>query len=88
MDNSAAQLVSMLAPFFILNVPLIFLNGAIAKRKDREPMLYSGLSILPVVGVYLCVYLLSLPDRNVIAALAEIRAALQSRAPAQQQTPR
>ena len=49
-------------PLLITTLPFIFLNGAISLKKGKNPILFAIYSIVPFVGFYLTIYLISLPD--------------------------
>ena len=51
-------------PLILITIPFIFLNAAIASRKGKNTFLYAILSIIPFVGLYLAIYLLSLTDKS------------------------
>ena len=61
--ETPSLLVSFL-PLIIFTIPFIFLNSAIASRKGKNAFLYTILSIIPLVGLYLSIYLSSLTDKS------------------------
>ena len=56
-------MVTMLTTFAILMIPIIVLNVLIAKRKGKNAAEYGWLSVIPFVGYFLTIYLLSLTDK-------------------------
>ena len=62
-NNSGAQLVTMLITLLLLMVPIAILNATIAKRKGKNAAEYGWLSIIPIVGYFVAIYLLSLTDK-------------------------
>ena len=62
-SGGGTQLVTMLTTFAILMVPIIVLNVLIAKRKGKNVAEYGWLSVIPFVGYFLTIYLLSLTDK-------------------------
>ena len=62
-SSTGTQLITMLLTFLILMVPIAILNGTIAKRKGRNAAEFGWLSVIPFVGFFLAIYLLSLTDK-------------------------
>ena len=58
------NLFGLFLPLLITTLPFIFLNGAIALKKGKNPIIYAIYSIIPFVGFYLTIYLISLPDHD------------------------
>jgi hypothetical protein len=52
-------------PFFLLMVPFIILNGIISRRKGKNRLKYILLSFIPLIGVYLVIYLVSFLDKDI-----------------------
>ncbi len=64
-------LVSFL-PLIILTVPIIILNISIASRKGKSPFLFGIVSLLPLVGFYVAIYLSSLTDKSLSEKIDKI----------------
>ncbi len=62
----------MIFPFLFTIIPLMIINYILAKRKGRNPIAFCLLSILPFVGVPLCIYLLSLMDKDIAEKINKI----------------
>ena len=60
-----AHSIFMIIPFLCTIIPLMIVNYIMAKRKGKNPIAYCLLSILPFVGFPLCIYLLSLIDKDI-----------------------
>ncbi len=69
---SPTQLLIFLVQFLILTIPFIFLNFSISKRKGKNPMMFGLLSVIPLVGMFLSIYLVSLTDFEVLKKLDQI----------------
>lgn len=54
--------LGLFLPLIIMTLPIVFLNGVIARNKGKNAAVFSIFSIIPFVGFYLMIYLLSLPD--------------------------
>ncbi|MDR2835325.1 MAG: hypothetical protein LBV69_03875 [Bacteroidales bacterium] len=52
-------------PFIILAIPFMIVNGFMAEKKGKNKMKFILLSIIPFVGLYLTIYLLSFLDKNI-----------------------
>ena len=53
-------------PFLLMTIPFVILNIIICPRKGKNPVLFGLLSIIPLIGVYLAIYLVSITDKSVI----------------------
>jgi hypothetical protein len=62
--NSGSVLASFL-PMILLSIPFMILNGIISKRKGKNQIGYILLSLLPLVGFCLTIYLVSLLDKDI-----------------------
>ena len=60
---AGAQLVTMLVTFFIILIPFAIINAIIAKRKGKSAAEFGWLSVIPMVGPFVSLYLLSLTDK-------------------------
>ncbi len=69
---SPTPLLIFLVQFLILTIPFIFLNISISKRKGKNPMMFGLLSVIPLVGMFLSIYLVSLTDFEVLKKLDQI----------------
>jgi len=61
--GGGTQLVTMLVTFVIIMIPLAVLNATIAKRKGKNAAEFGWLSVVPFVGGFVAIYLLSLTDK-------------------------
>ncbi len=61
--SGGAQLITMLVTFTIIMIPIAILNAAIARRKGKSAAQFGWLSVIPFVGYFLAIYLLSLTDK-------------------------
>lgn len=62
-SGGATQLVTMLFTFLILMIPFAILNASIARRKGRSGAEFGWLSVIPFVGFFIAIYLVSLTDK-------------------------
>ncbi len=62
-SGGGAQLVTMLVTFVIFMIPIAVLNATIAKRKGKNAAEFGWLSVIPLVGYFVAIYLLSLTDK-------------------------
>ncbi len=62
-SSGGAQLVTMLITFLMFMIPFAILNATIAKRKGKNAAEFGWLSVIPFVGFFVAVYLLSLTDK-------------------------
>lgn len=74
--GGGAQLVTMLFTFVILMIPVVVLNVSIAKRKGKNAAEYGWLSVIPFVGYFLAIYLISLTDKSLQDKVDRILVAL------------
>ncbi len=81
MGSSGSQLLSMLMLPLIFSIAFVFLNASIARRKGRNPAIFGPLSIFPLVNLVLAVYLVSLPDQEMMDKLDAILKALNKEQP-------
>lgn len=70
--GGSGQLITTFVTFFIVSIPFIILNYKIAKRKGRSASKYALLSIIPMLGTFLAIYLISLPDYELQKKIDEI----------------
>jgi len=66
-------------PLIMMTMPIVIINIFIAKRKGRNPILHGALSLIPLVGFYLAIYLASLTDKSVGEKIDKIIQLLESR---------
>ena len=76
--NQTPQFVSFI-PLIIITLPIIIFNIFLAKRKGKSPLIYGFLSIIPLIGMYLAIYLASLTDKSVINKIEQIITLLEGR---------
>jgi hypothetical protein len=69
---SGGSLITMLVTFLLIAIPIAILNSSIARRKGKSGAAYAWLSVLPLVGYFLAIYLISLTDRAVVEKLDRI----------------
>ena len=74
-DPRFAAFISLI----IMTIPIIILNITIAIRKDKNPALYGVLSVIPMIGFFLCLYLASLTDKAINEKIEKIINILESR---------
>jgi hypothetical protein len=55
-----------------LSIPFMILNGIIAKKKGKKTVKYILLSIIPVLGLFLAIYLNSFVDKELEDKINEI----------------
>jgi hypothetical protein len=73
-DESNSLIVSFL-PFLILSIPLAWGNYYLASRTGRSGVLYVILTLIPVIGNLVTIYLFY---RAVLFAVDRTRGAMQS----------
>ncbi len=66
-------------PLIIFTLPIVIFNGFLAKRKGRSIVKYCILSLIPLVGFYLGLYLASLTDKSISEKIDRILSILESR---------
>jgi len=62
-SGGGAQLITMLVTILIIMIPIAILNATIAKRKGKNAAEFGWLSVIPFVGYFVAIYLLSLTDK-------------------------
>ncbi len=68
-----------LVPLMVMTIPIIIFNVFLSKRKGKNPILYGALSLFPLVGFYLAIYLASLTDKSISEKIDKIINLLESR---------
>ena len=63
----------------IMSIPILIFNIFLAKRKGKNPVYYGILSLIPLVGFYLAIYLASLIDKSINEKIDKIINMLESR---------
>jgi hypothetical protein len=71
--SSLAMLIQIL-PILFLAIPFLIMNGVIAKRKGRNPVEFVLLSLIPLVGMFITLWLVSLSDISVIKEIEALKA--------------
>jgi hypothetical protein len=66
-------------PIMIMTVPILILNIFIALRKGKNSVLFGILSLLPLVGFYIAIYLSSLTDKSIEEKIDKILNLLEQR---------
>ncbi|MEA2031568.1 MAG: hypothetical protein U9Q16_00925 [Patescibacteria group bacterium] len=66
-------------PLIIMIIPLIILNIFIAIRKGKNSVLFGILSLLPLVGFYIAIYLSSLTDKSIDEKIDKILNLIEQR---------
>ena len=66
-------------PLIIMTIPVIILNITIAIRKGKNPAVYGVISVIPMIGFFLCLYLASLTDKAINEKIEKIINILESR---------
>ena len=59
------EVLMSLFPIVLLIIPSIIINSIISKRKGKNQINYILLSFIPLVGLYLTMYLISFLDKDV-----------------------
>jgi uncharacterized membrane protein (GlpM family) len=83
--GGGAQLITMLVTFMLIAIPIAFLNANIAKRKGKSAAEFGWLSVIPFVGYFVAIYLVSLTDKALMDKVDKI---LESLAPSSGQPPK
>jgi hypothetical protein len=81
MDSATAtggSLITMLITFMLIGIPIAVLNAAIARRKGRSGAKFGWLSVIPFVGYFLAIYLVSLTDKALMDKIDSIVNRLES----------
>lgn len=71
--------LSQFIPLMILTIPIVIFNVFLAKRKGKNSISYGALSLIPLVGFYLAIYLASLTDKTICHKIDQIVKLLESR---------
>jgi len=66
-------------PFLVFIVPIVVFNLFLSKRKGKSPVLYGALSLIPLVGFYLAIYLASLTDKSIGEKIDKIISLLENK---------
>ena len=56
---------AFLFSLIFIAMPSVILNGIISKRKGKNQIKYILLSIIPIIGFYLSIYLISFLDKDI-----------------------
>jgi|WetSurMetagenome_2_1015567.scaffolds.fasta_scaffold495605_2 hypothetical protein len=70
----AMNIIFQIIPLVLLVIPYVVINGVVAKRKGKSPLLYALLAIIPVANIVTTIWLLSLTDSAVMKDLEAIEA--------------
>ncbi len=62
MGPSSQSLLITLLPLAIVLIPLILINYFLAKEKGKNVLLWTLLSIIPIVNYFILFYLIGTPD--------------------------
>jgi hypothetical protein len=81
MSGGSTQLVTMLVTFLLIMVPIAILNASIAKRKGKSGAEFGWLSVIPFVGYFLTIYLVSLTDKSLSDRVDRILEIMEGRQP-------
>ena len=65
-------------PLILMTIPIVILNITIAIRKGKNPAMYGILSIIPILGFFVCLYLASLTDKSINEKIEKIIKILES----------
>ncbi len=71
--NNLNQTLFTLGLSFAYQIPFIIINGVIARRKGKEPVLYVLLSFIPFASAIVTVFLLGITDVRVKEQLLAIK---------------
>jgi len=77
--EQAPELASPLIPLFLMTIPIVIFNMFLSKRKGRNVLLYGALSFIPIVSLYLALYLASLTDKSISEKIDKIISLLETR---------
>ncbi len=75
--GSGTSMITMLVTFvFMLFFLIAFptLNASIARRKGKSRALFGWFSVIPLVGLFLLFYLISLPEKELMEKIDKILA--------------
>jgi len=76
--GGGTQLITMLVTFGLIMVPIAILNATIAKRKGKSAAEFGWLSVIPLVGYFVSIYLISLTDKALMDKVDKILESLPS----------
>jgi Co/Zn/Cd efflux system component len=65
---------------YLTVIPLALVNANIAKRKGRSRTFYGWMSIIPFVGMFMSLFLVSLTDKAVVDKLDRLLEAVEKKA--------
>lgn len=71
MEQDAGGLMGLL-PFLIITITMSIFVWFIARRKGVNAPLYCVLTVIPLVGIYTVVFLLSKTDKDVLERLEKL----------------
>ena len=66
-------------PLIIMTISIVIFNIFLSKRKGKNLVLYGIVSLIPLVGFYLAIYLASLTDKSVSDKIDKIIKMLESK---------
>jgi hypothetical protein len=64
-NMSLLLLIPIISQALLISVPFMVLNGIISVRKGKDQTKYILLSIVPVLGFFLTLYLISFLDKDI-----------------------
>jgi hypothetical protein len=76
--GGGTQLVTMLVTFGLIMIPIAILNATIAKRKGKSAAEFGWLSVIPIVGYFITIYLISLTDKALLDKVDKILETISS----------
>lgn len=65
---------------YLFVIPLALVNANIARRKGRSRTFYGWMSIIPFVGMFMSLFLISLTDKAVVDKLDRLLEAVEKKA--------
>ena len=65
---------------YLFVIPLALVNANIAKRKGRSKTFYGWMSIIPFVGMFMSLFLISLTDKAVLDKIDRLLDAVEKKA--------
>jgi hypothetical protein len=74
------RFVVMLITWYLFVIPLALVNANIAKRKGRSRTFYGWMSIIPFVGAFMSLFLISLTDKAVVDKIDRLLEAVERKA--------
>jgi hypothetical protein len=71
---SGVSMLWQLGPIVLLSIPFLIMNGFIAFRKGKSPILFVILALIPIANIFISMWLISLPDESVLRDVEALKA--------------